>query len=43
MAEEPIIRVRDLTVGYGRTVVLQDMSFDVQAGEILSILGGSGS
>ena len=43
MADEPIIKVRDLTVGYGDTVVLRDINFDVQTGEILSILGGSGS
>jgi len=43
MAEEPIIQVRNLTAGYGDTVVLQDINFDVRTGEILSILGGSGS
>lgn len=43
MTDEPIIKVRDLTVGYGDVIVLQDVSFDVRTGEILSILGGSGS
>ena len=43
MADEPIIQVRYLTVGYGDVIVLQDVSFDVRTGEILSILGGSGS
>lgn len=38
----PIISVRDLTVGYAETVVLQDVSFDVGRGEILAILGRSG-
>jgi len=42
-SKQPIIRARDLTVGYGRTVVLQDVSFDVQEGEVFAILGGSGS
>ena len=38
-----IIEVRDLTAGYGRTVILKDIRFDVRAGEIFAILGGSGS
>lgn len=38
----PIISVRDLTVGYGDTVVLRDISFDVLPGEVLAILGRSG-
>jgi len=43
MAAEPIIQVRNLTAGYGRTVILRDISFDVRAGEVFTILGGSGS
>ncbi len=43
MEQETIIRVEDLTVGYGRTVILQDINFEVRAGEIFGILGGSGS
>lgn len=39
----PIIRVESLTVGYGGRPMLQDVSFDVQRGEVLLILGGSGS
>jgi len=39
---EPIIQVKDLTAGYGRTVILEDISFDVRAGEVFTILGGSG-
>ena len=38
-----IIEVRDLTAGYGRTVILKDIGFEVRAGEIFAILGGSGS
>jgi phospholipid/cholesterol/gamma-HCH transport system ATP-binding protein len=40
---EPLIQVRDLTAGYGDTVILRDINFDVYAGEIFAILGGSGS
>lgn len=37
-----MISVRGLTAGYGRTVILRDVDFDVFAGDILVILGGSG-
>jgi phospholipid/cholesterol/gamma-HCH transport system ATP-binding protein len=45
MAEDskPIIRVRDLTAGYGDTVLLEHVDFDVHRGEVFIILGGSGS
>lgn len=36
------IRVDQVTCAYGRNVVLRDVSFSVQSGEILVILGGSG-
>ena len=39
----PVIKVRDLSVGFGRTPVLRDLSLDVYRGEILGIVGGSGS
>lgn len=38
----PAISVRNLRMGYGSRVLLNDASFDVQHGEILVILGGSG-
>src|SRR5215470_1086661 len=38
----PAISVRNLRMGYGRRVLLDDASFDVQSGEIMVILGGSG-
>ena len=38
----PAIRVRKLRMGYGSRVLLDDASFDVQRGEIMVILGGSG-
>jgi phospholipid/cholesterol/gamma-HCH transport system ATP-binding protein len=40
---EPIIRVEDLSVGYGDTVLLEHVSFTVKPGEVFVILGGSGS
>ncbi len=36
------ISVRHLTCAYGRDVIVKDISFDVQRGEIFVILGGSG-
>jgi phospholipid/cholesterol/gamma-HCH transport system ATP-binding protein len=41
--DEPLIRVRDLTAGYGDTMLLDRVSFDVRRGEVFVILGGSGS
>ncbi len=38
----PIIQVRDLSIGYGDTVIMQDLNFDIQRGEVFVILGGSG-
>ena len=40
---EPIIRVESLTVGYGDTVLLENVNFVVNPGEVFVILGGSGS
>jgi phospholipid/cholesterol/gamma-HCH transport system ATP-binding protein len=40
---ETVIRVRDLVVGFGETVVLDGLSLDVARGEILGLVGGSGS
>ena len=39
---EPIIRVEDVTVAYGDFVVMKDINFEVQPGEVFVILGGSG-
>jgi phospholipid/cholesterol/gamma-HCH transport system ATP-binding protein len=41
-AAGPAVSVRHLRMGYGKHVLLEDASFDVQRGEILVILGGSG-
>lgn len=37
------INVRNLRVKYGDREVLHDLSFDIEAGETITILGGSGS
>ena len=37
-----VITVRDLTAGYGETVILRDLNFEIYEGEIFVILGGSG-
>jgi len=42
-SDNPVIRVRDLVVGFGDTVVLDRVSLDVFRGEILGLVGGSGS
>ena len=39
---ENIIRVEDVTVGYGDVVILEGISFEVHVGEVFVILGGSG-
>lgn len=38
-----MITVRDLAIGYGSTVLMRELSFRVEAGEVFAILGGSGS
>ena len=42
MAGESIIHVEDFTAAYDGTVILNQVNFDVYAGEIFVILGGSG-
>ena len=39
---EPIIRVENFTAAYDGTVIIDDISFEVQPGEVFVILGGSG-
>ena len=41
--EEPIIAVRDLTVRYGNQGVLDRVNLDIARGEVMVLLGGSGS
>ena len=42
MTKEAIIRVNDLTIGYGDYVLLHDANFQVNKGDIFIIMGGSG-
>lgn len=37
-----VIRVENLTAGYDGTIIFEDVSFEVEKGEILFIIGGSG-
>ena len=39
---ESVIRVENLTAGYGDVAIIEDINFEVQVGEVLIILGGSG-
>lgn len=39
---DPIIELKHVDAGYGRTVILEDVSFEVERGEIFILLGGSG-
>lgn len=41
-ASAPIVRVEGLTAGYDDYILLQDVSFTVNRGEVFIILGGSG-
>ena len=38
----PAIEVRDLSIGYGDRIVLHDLNFRIEPGQIVTILGGSG-
>jgi len=41
-AAEPVIRVRDVAMRFGRRTIFRNVTFDVRRGEIFVILGGSG-
>ena len=41
-AAAPVISVEDVTIAYGDNVVQKNVTFDVRAGEVFVILGGSG-
>src|SRR4051794_32364636 len=39
----PVLQVRDATKRYGGVMAVQDISFDVRAGEILGLIGPNGA
>jgi phospholipid/cholesterol/gamma-HCH transport system ATP-binding protein len=41
--DQVVIRARDLTVGFGEQTVLDHLCFDLKRGEILGVVGASGS
>lgn len=40
--EQTLISVRDLTIGYGKRVVQEHLTFDIKRNDIFFIIGGSG-
>ena len=42
MGAETMIEVRDLTIGYGDRIVMENLNFTISSGEIVCIMGGSG-
>lgn len=42
MPDTPKIEVKDLTMAYGNFVVMKDLNFEIQKGEVFIIMGGSG-
>ncbi len=40
---EPIIRVRDVVVGFGEKIILDGLNLEVMRGEVLGFVGGSGT
>ena len=42
MAEEPEITVKNLDMGYGSFILMRDLNFTVNRGDIFIIMGGSG-
>lgn len=41
--DDPLIRARDLVVGFGTQIVLDHLSIDLRPGEILGVVGASGA
>lgn len=40
---QPVIRVRDIVVGFGKKIILENLDLDVMRGEVLGFVGGSGT
>lgn len=43
LANDVVIRVRDLSVGFGNRLILENLDLDVKRGEILGFVGASGA
>src|SRR5512147_2128967 len=43
MAHQPVIRVSNVRKTYGRTVAVDEVSFDVEQGEIFGLIGPNGA
>lgn len=43
MSTTPLLRIDDLTAGYGRTTVLRDVSLEIAPGRIAALLGPNGA
>ncbi len=43
MSDKPVISVKDLTISFGKTTVVHDLSFEIAAGSTLALVGESGS
>jgi branched-chain amino acid transport system ATP-binding protein len=41
--DPPLLAVRNLSVRYGRSVALKDVSLDIRAGEVVTLLGANGA
>lgn len=39
----PLIKVEDVTAGYGKTIILHDINFELQRGQTVAVVGESGS
>src|SRR5689334_25044301 len=42
-AAEPVIRVRGLATRFGNATIHKDLDLDVRRGEVLGVVGGSGT
>ena len=42
-APQPLLRVQDLEVAYGRNTVLHDVNLEIQPGQFVGLLGGNGA
>ena len=42
MIKKEVIRVKNLTMGYGENILLENVSFDVNKSDIFIVMGGSG-